>query len=46
MHAALLRFLFNAENILHVVSDLVGEDVGLSEFARRAKAPLQLIVET
>ena len=46
VHAASLRFLFDAQNILNVVSDLVGKHVGLSEFTWRAKAPLQLIVKT
>src|SRR5580700_6842176 len=45
-HAALLRFSLDAKNILNVVPDLMGEDIGLREFPRGSKAPLQLIVKT
>jgi hypothetical protein len=45
---ALLRgahLLVDAEQVLHVMADLVRDHVGLREVARRAEAPLELVVE-
>ena len=45
VHGSLLRSSLDAKNILNVMADLVGQDVGLREFAWRPKAPLQLVVK-
>ena len=41
----LLHLVGDAENGLHVMANLVGDDVGLREVARRAEAALQLLIE-
>jgi hypothetical protein len=40
-----LHCALDAENVLHVMADFVRQHVGLSEFAGRAKAPLELVIE-
>ncbi len=46
-HAALLRvhLVADAQQVLHVVADLVRHHIGLSKFARRFEAVLQLVKE-
>ena len=41
----LLDLAGDAEQVLHVVADLVGDDVGLGEIARRAELVVQLVEE-
>ena len=43
--AAAPHLVVDAEQVLHVVADLVRDDVGLGEVAGRAEAPFQLVVE-
>ena len=40
-----LHLVADAELVLDVVADLVGDHVGLGKLARRAELPLQLVIE-
>ena len=40
-----LDLIGDAEQLLHVMADLMGDDIGLGEVAGRAEAVLQLLVE-